>query len=116
MANDSIDQLLTDLYFTANQQPLYDQLADQIQNYHAPWLYISQYQLGFAHNIGWSYTKLMPERIGFSGLPYYAWIKGDRLTVEEPPISGYPVLIVAILSVVATFSAIYVTMKKKYSH
>ncbi|MFX1479396.1 MAG: ABC transporter substrate-binding protein [Promethearchaeota archaeon] len=115
MANDSIDQLFTDLYFTTNQQPLYNQLADQIQNYHTPWLYISQYQLGFAHNIGWSFTKLMPERIGFSGLPYYAWIKGDRLTVSEPPISGYPMPLVIITTIVAACSAIYVTMRKKLS-
>lgn len=114
MANDTIDQLFTDIYFAANKQPLYDQLADDLQNYHVPFLYISQYQVGFAQNIGWNYTTLMPERVGFSGLPYYAWIGGERTTVSEPPpIPGYDVFLILFVSVISIFSAIYVMMRKR---
>jgi len=114
LANDTIDQLFTDIYFTSNKQPLYDQLAYDLQNYHVPFLYISQYQIGFGHNIGWNFTTLMPERVGFSGLPYYAWIGGERITVSEPPpIMGYDVFIIVFVSVIAIFSAIYVTMQKR---
>jgi ABC-type transport system substrate-binding protein len=113
MANDTLDDLFTEIFFTANKQPLYDQVADAIQNYHAPWLYISQYQIGFGINIGWDFTGLMPQRVGFSGLPYYAWISGDRTTASEPPIPGYDVFLITLISVIAVFSAIYVMMRKR---
>ena len=114
MANDTIDQLFTDIYFTSDKQPLYNQVADALQNYHVPFLYISQYQIGFAYNIGWNFKALMPERVGFSGLPYYAWIGGERETVSEPPpIPGYDVFLILFVSVISIFGAIYVMMRKR---
>jgi len=114
MANDTIDDLFTQIYFSDDPQPLYDQLVNDLQNYHVPFLYISQYQQGFGINIGWDFTELMPERIGFSGLPYYAWIGGERITVTEPPIiPGYNQILIVFISVMAIFSAIYAMMKMK---
>ena len=114
MANDTIDQLFTDIFFASNKQPLYNQLAYDLQNYHVPWLYISQYQIGFGYNIGWNFTALMPERIGFGGLPYYAWIGGERTTASAPPpIPGYDVFLILFISAISIFSGIYVMMRKR---
>ncbi|MHA2471871.1 MAG: ABC transporter substrate-binding protein [Promethearchaeota archaeon] len=114
LANDTIDALFTDIYFSANPQPLYDQLAYDLQNYHVPFLYLSQYQIGFGINKGWDFAELMPERIGFSGLPYYAWIGGDRLTATTlPQIPGYNLYLISFISSIAIFSAIYVLIRKK---
>ena len=74
LANATIDDLFTQIYFSANKQPLWDQLADALQNYHVPNLNLGQYQQGFAINVGWNYTSMMPERVGFAGLIYYPWI------------------------------------------
>jgi ABC-type oligopeptide transport system substrate-binding subunit len=114
MANSTIDSLFTQIYFSNDSQLLYDQLADDLQNYHVPFLYISQYQQGFGINIGWNFTELMPERIGFSALPYYAWIGGERiLATGFPPIPGYNTPLVVFVSVIGILSAIYITMKKR---
>ncbi|MFX0083240.1 MAG: ABC transporter substrate-binding protein [Candidatus Hodarchaeota archaeon] len=114
LANDTIDNLFTQIFFSEDPQPLFDQLANDLQNYHVPFLYLSQYQQGFGINIGWHFTELMPERIGFSGLPYYAWIGGERITTTEPPfIPGYDVTFIVFISIIAIFSTIYVMMKKK---
>jgi hypothetical protein len=114
LANDTIDDLFTEIYFSGDPQPLYDQLAYDIQNYHVPFLYLSQYQIGFGINKGWDFAALMPERIGFSGLPYYAWIGGNRLTATTlPQIPGYDMYLISFISAIAIFSAIYVLLRKK---
>jgi ABC-type transport system substrate-binding protein len=116
LANDTIDDLLTQIYFTDDPQPLYDQLAYELQNYHIPNLLLCQYQQGFAINVGWNYTENMPERIGFSGLPYYAWIYGDRVTSEIPPlIPSYEPATITMVSLMTIFGLIYVAMKRNRS-
>ncbi|MHA1670061.1 MAG: ABC transporter substrate-binding protein [Promethearchaeota archaeon] len=114
MANDTIDQKFTDIYFESDKQADYDFIANHIQNYDVPMLYISQYMIGFAHNKGWTYTEAMPDRIGFSGLPYYAWIGGERATVEVPPnIPGYHAILVVLFSTFTILGTIYAIMRKK---
>ncbi|MFX0000420.1 MAG: ABC transporter substrate-binding protein [Candidatus Hodarchaeota archaeon] len=107
LANDTIDDLFTQIFFSADPQPLFDQLADELQNYHVPFLYICQYQQGFGINKGWSFTEQMPARIGFSGLPYYAWISGNRITVLTPPIPGYNIELMFLISISALIGIIY---------
>ncbi|MFX1525731.1 MAG: ABC transporter substrate-binding protein, partial [Promethearchaeota archaeon] len=113
MANDTIDDLFTQIYFSSDPQPLFDQLANDIQNYHVPFLYLSQYQQGFGINIGWKFTELMAERIGFSALPYFPWIYGNRITTSTPPIPGYDVSLVLFISLITILGAIYVTINWK---
>ncbi|MFX1279743.1 MAG: ABC transporter substrate-binding protein [Promethearchaeota archaeon] len=114
LANSSLDDLFTEIYFTDNPQPLYDQLAYDLQNYHIPNLYICQYQQGFGINIGWNYTRNMPERIGFSGLPYYAWVYGDRITTRaHPDILSYEPTTITIVSLITIFGLTYVAMKRR---
>ena len=114
LANDTIDDLFTQIYFAEDPQPLYDQLADDLQNYHVPFLYISQYQQGFGINNGWNFTTLMPQRIGFSGLPYYAWISGNRITTPvQPEIPGYDLPIVICMSIITIFGLVYVMKRRK---
>lgn len=113
MANDTIDDLFTEIYFSDSPQPLYDQLANDLQNYHVPFLYLSQYQQGYGINIGWETTALMPERIGFSALPYFPWIFGNRIITGTPPIPGYSVTFVVFILIIGIFSATYVMMRKK---
>lgn len=115
LANDTIDDLFTQIYFAEDPQPLYDQLADDIQNYHVPFLYISQYQQGFGINKGWNFTTSMPQRIGFSGLPYYAWISGNRIIIPPvpPEIPGYDSPIVVCMSIVTILGLVYVMKRRK---
>ncbi len=114
LANDTIDDLFTQIYFSADPQPLYDQLAYDLQNYHVPFLYISQYQQGFGINKGWDFTPQMPVRIGFSALPYYPWISGNRVIEPIAPlIPGYDLPLVLLISFFTLFGVIYVAMKRK---
>jgi len=114
MANNTIDQKFTDIYFAADKQADYSFIANHIQNYDVPMLYISQYMIGFAHNKGWTYAEIMPDRIGFSGLPYYALIGGERETVVVPPfIPGYPAILVILISTIPILGTIYAIMRKK---
>ena len=114
MANSTIDEKFTDIYFEADKQADYSFIANHIQNYDVPMLYISQYMIGFAHNKGWTYVEAMPDRIGFSGLPYYAWIGGERDTTVVPPfIPGYPAILVILISTVPILGTIYSIMRKK---
>jgi ABC-type transport system substrate-binding protein len=117
LANSTIDDLLTQIYFSGNPQPLYDQLAYDLQNYHVPLLYLCQYQEGFGINIGWKYTSNMAERIGFGGLPYYAWIYGDRTTggPTQPFIPGYDTTVITLISLITIFGLAYVGLKRKKS-
>ncbi|TES97167.1 MAG: hypothetical protein E3J90_07080 [Promethearchaeota archaeon] len=115
MANNTIDQKFTDIYFAADKQADYSFIADHIQNYDVPMLYLYQYMIGFAHNKGWTYIDQMPERIGFSGLPYYAWIGGERAITVIPPeiIPGYPAILVTLISAVSILGTVYAIMQKK---
>ena len=111
LANSTIDDLFTQIYFTDNPQPLYNQLQYELQNYHVPNLYLCQYQQGWGINKGWNY---MAERIGFSGLPYYAWIYGDRITAGPTPfIPGYNGTVITLVSLITIFGLIYIGLKRK---
>lgn len=115
MANSTIDQKFTDIYFAADKQADWSFIADHIQNYDVPMLYLYQYMIGFAHNKGWTYTEQMPDRVGFSGLPYYAWIGGERAVTVIPPdlIPGYPAILVALISSVSILGMVYAVMRKR---
>jgi ABC-type transport system substrate-binding protein len=113
MANITIDQKFTDIYFESDKQADYSFVANHIQNYDVPMLYISQYMIGFAHNKGWTYAEAMPDRVGFSGLPYYAWIGGARETTVIPPIPGYATILITLISTFTILGTIYVIMRKK---
>ena len=71
--------------------------------------------IGFAHNKGWTYTEKMPDRVGFSGLPYYAWIGGERAVTVIPPdfIPGYPAILVVLISSVSILGMVYAVMRKR---
>jgi ABC-type transport system substrate-binding protein len=107
-ANDTIDAMLANIYTSDDPEPLYHQLANELQNYHNPILFCMQYQRGFAINSGWTYTASMQQRIGFREIPYYAWISGERMTTAAPPpIAGFDVYIISVASIFTLFGVIY---------
>ena len=119
--NSSIDQIINDLPFAgAGSQALYTEIADQLHNYHAPWIFCGQGQLGLAINTGWEFTQDALEFPGPSGGNsglMYAWIGGARETITTPTapaeISGYPLAIISFFTMLSIVGSVYIIMKKR---
>jgi len=121
LTNDSIDGWLTNIPFSgAGKQAMYDEMADSLLNYHAPWLYCGQYQFGLAVNSGWEVTTESQQFPGPTGMGVFAaWIGGSRETVSPPSAPEAPedmtvvIVVVVSISVAALVVIAYVYMKKR---
>ncbi len=107
--NDSVDEWFFQAYFSNStaRQVLYDKIADHLQNYEYPWLWVCQRITGSAWNSEW---EILPAFYG--GIQPFIRIRyvGGELVVPEVP--GFMLGIILGSSLVAMLGVITVIKRK----
>ena len=107
--NDSVDEWFYEIYYSNDtaRQPLYDKIADHLQNYEYPWIWACQAITGSAWNSEWEV-----ETAYYSGIQPFVRIRyvGRELVVPEIP--GFMLGIIIGSTLVAMIGVISVIKRK----